>query len=83
MRIIVKSDNHTDVNLAIPTNLIFNRVSILLLQQICKKQNVELPLSKEQLIDFMKVVRKYKRHHPNWKLLEVESADGERVEISL
>ena len=38
MRIIVKSGSHTDVNLAIPTNLIFNRVSILLLMHICKKQ---------------------------------------------
>ena len=83
MRIMVKGGSHTDVNLVIPTNLIFNRVSILLLQQICKKQNVDLPLSKKQLIDFMKVIRKYKRHHPNWKLVEVESADGEKVEISL
>ena len=83
MRIIVKNGNHTDVNLIIPTSLILNRVSILVLQQICKKQNVELPLSKKQLIDFMKVVRKYKRRHLNWKLMEVESVDGERVEISL
>lgn len=83
MRIIVKGGSHTDVNLVIPTNLIFNRVSILILQQICKKQNVDFPLSKKQLIDLMKVVRKYKRHHPSWKLVEVESTDGERVEISL
>ncbi len=83
MRIIVKSGSHTDVNLAIPTNLIFNRVAILLLMHICKKQEVELPLSKEQFIDLMKVVKKYRRHHPSWKLVEVESADGERVEISL
>ena len=83
MKIMVKSGNHTNVNLVIPTSLILNRVSILVLQQICKKQGVDLPLSKKQLIELMKVAKTYKRHHPSWKLVEVESADGERVEISL
>ncbi len=83
MRIIVKGSSHTDVNLAIPTNLVLNRVSILLLQHICKKQNLDLPLSKKQFIELMKVAKTYKKHHPNWKLVEVESTDGEIVEISL
>ena len=83
MRIIVKGSSHTDINLVIPTNLIFNRVSILILQQICKKQNVDFPLSKKQLIELMKVAKAYKRNHSSWNLVEVESEDGQRVEISL
>lgn len=81
MRIIVRNGNNTDVNLAIPTNLILNRASLLILQYICKKHEIAIP--RKRLVELMKCIRKYKRYNPSWKLVEVEGADGEVVEISL
>ncbi len=36
-----------------------------------------------QSVKFVKTVNRFRRRHKNWKLVEVNSADGEHIEIRL
>ena len=56
-----------------------NRVTAGVAASVLKKNGVELP--KKQLLMLMKEAKKYKKYHPEWKLLEVDDSDGEHVEI--
>lgn len=40
-------------------------------------------VDRKQLQQLIKIARQYKRNHPQWRFVEVHSADGEYVEISL
>ena len=79
MRVIVNEVNGNDTNLNLPSGLIMNPVVAAVLEKVCKKRGVEFP--RKQISQFMKIVKKYKKEHPEWKLVEVDSPNGEHVEI--
>lgn len=79
MRVIVNEEDGKGVDLSLPSGLVLNPVSAIVLEKICRKHGVELP--RKQLAEFMKAVKEYKKTHPEWKLIEVDEADGEHVEI--
>lgn len=81
MKVIVKETTGTDVNLPLPSGLVFNPVSATILAGLCKKYGVAV--SRKQMVDFLKLVREYKKNHPDWRFIEVDSPDGEHVEIVL
>jgi len=81
MRIIVKESTGENHDIKIPTGVALNRVTAGVVTSVLKKNGVALP--KKQLLQLMKEAKKYKRNHPEWKLLEVEDADGEYVEITI
>jgi hypothetical protein len=61
--------------------MVLNRISAGIVSGVLKKYDIEI--SKKQLVELMKVAKNYKKQHPEWKLLEVDDADGEPVEIIL
>lgn len=79
MKIIVDEGNGQKINLRVPTGLMANNIVASLAPQFLKKYGVEL--SKQQAKEFVKEIHRYKKTHPGWKLLEVQSSDGEYVEI--
>ena len=79
MKIIVREEQKTIVNLRIPTGLIFNRLTVGLAPVICRQNGMEI--TRKQALAFLKVLRDYKRRHPEWKLLEVSERGGNHVEI--
>lgn len=81
MRVLVKENSGEKHDIRIPTGLVLNRVTAGFVAKVCKKNGADI--SKEQLRVLIKALRDYKKHHPEWKLLEVEDSDGEHVEIVL
>lgn len=79
MRVIVNEGAGEMHDIRIPTGLALNRATVGFVSGILKKNGVELP--KKQLLMLMKEAKKYKKHHPDWKLLGVDDSDGEHVEI--
>lgn len=99
MRIRVK-DGDTNINIPIPTGLVFNRVSVWLwlrfARKMAKHNDKYLPDSVEASTDsfFLNVpdrkvyalcdeLMRVKRRYGSWTLVEVQSADGEEVHITL
>ena len=42
-----------------------------------------IDISKEQAVVFVKALNRYRRKHPEWVLVEVESSNGEYVKVKL
>jgi len=81
MRVYVKEADGHKIDIKIPTGLVLNQLTVGIAAKACKKNGVEI--SNKQLLQLVKVAKDYKKGHPDWKLVEVESSDGEYVEIIL
>jgi len=81
MRIYIKEESRKAMKIRIPIGLAFNRVTAGFIAKRCQKEGTNI--SKKQLRVLIKEVKKYKKSHKTWKLVEVESADGAHVEIVL
>jgi len=81
MRVLVKEENGHKFNIRIPTALALNRVTAGIATKVCRKNGVEI--TKMQVYSLIKAIKDYKKYHPDWKLLEIEEADGDYVEIVL
>ncbi len=81
MRVYVKEDTGQKIDIRIPTGLALNRVTAGIVAKVMQKNGVEI--TKNQMKMLVKAVKDYKKHHPDWKLVEIQDADGEQVEIVL
>ncbi|MBR2409169.1 MAG: hypothetical protein IKB07_09500 [Lachnospiraceae bacterium] len=81
MRIYITEASRKILNLRIPLGLAINRMTAGFIARRCRKEGIHI--SKGQLRVLIKEVKKYKKHHKNWKLVEIDSADGAHVEIVL
>ena len=93
MKIIVRTEEHR-IFLPIPTGLITNRLAVRLwLRAMQRSQKyVSLPeqaekaiwnLPEKKILRLCDELRRIKKLHKIWPLVEVESAGGDRVEIIL
>ena len=84
MRIKVKSED-TDINLLLPTNLIFSKGTVWLANHFGRKYagDAMKDIPPEALDALFAELRRIKRRHGHWTLVEVHSADGSEVEITL
>lgn len=78
MRIRVK-DTDTNIRLAIPDLLIYSRLTLGLVK---KYSGFDL-IGEADLKSLRKAVRKFKRRHKSFVLVEVRSNEGEDVTIKL
>lgn len=81
MRIVVKSNERPDIRLSIPTRLVLNRLTAGFVPKFLGESGLDV--TKAQAIAFVRELNRYRRHHPEWVLAEVQSSDGEYVEIKL
>ena len=79
MKLIIQNGSGEKHNISLPTGMVLNRISAGIVCGILKKHDVEI--QKKQLVELLKVAKNYKKCHPEWKLLEVDDASGEHVEI--
>ena len=84
MRITVKSED-ANINLVLPTNLIFGRGTVWLANHFGRKYAGEAmqDIPPEALDRLFAEFRRIKRRYRRWTLVEVHSADGSDVEITL
>ena len=81
MRIYIKEESGKKWKFRIPLGLVFNRMTAGFIARRAQKEGTNI--SKKQLRALIKEVKKYKKNHKNWKLVEVDSVDGLHVEINL
>ena len=81
MRIVVKSNEGPNLWLPIPSGLVLNRFVAGFAPKYLREYG--LNITKEQAISFSNELNRYRRKHPEWVLVEVESSDGEYVKVKL
>lgn len=80
MHIRIKSE---DVNLSLhlPNGLVLNRLAVGILSGMLQRRNV--PISGQQLAGFVQEVRACRKRLGPWKLVQIQTKDGQRVELTL
>jgi hypothetical protein len=81
MRVIVNSPGSKRIRIWLPSGLVFNPVAAMLLPGIMKQNGLEI--TREQALAMVRAINRYRRRHPDWKLVEVEGATGEYVKVTL
>lgn len=81
MRIRISGAPSGGFSLRLPTGLLLNGLTAPLLARKLRKQGIEL--SAKSLRMLFRAVKAYKKAHPQWSIVKVESTRGERVDIRL
>ncbi|MGN1002915.1 MAG: hypothetical protein ACI4PC_09100 [Oscillospiraceae bacterium] len=82
MRILVKEAEGRGVNIVLPSRLVLNSLSARAAASlVSRKTGVSIPGS--AAAEMIRAINRFRRRHPDWCLVEVDSADGERVRIKL
>lgn len=79
MRLIIKEYGKIGLRIYLPSWLAMNRLSASFLAARISGDSGSI--SSEQLHTLFRAVKAYKAQHPDWKLIEVQSADGDYIEI--
>ena len=84
MKIIVKSGEH-DIRLGIPTSWIFSRGSAFLAEKLGRKYAPEsmVDIPPDAIPILCAELRKIKKKYGTYELVELESANGQYVKITL
>ena len=80
MKISIKSDKLKMV-LRFPTGLVINRLTAGIIRRSLKKKGIHL--SRKQTVLFIKELKKYKRAHRDWNLVEITENDTNSVIIKI
>ena len=64
-----------------PTGLIANRFTAGIVCRKLKKEGIQL--TRKQILLFFKEIKRYKKSHADWNLVEVDSKDGDRAKIMM
>lgn len=80
MKIRIQAEG-TNLNLPIPTGLVLNRFTAALLPKVLEENGIHLTGPQAQRL--VSVIHQFRRSHPDWVLVEVESANGEQVIVKL
>lgn len=81
MQIIVKSNEGPNIQLPIPSGLVFSRFAAGFAPKYLKEYDIDI--TKEQAVAFFKALKRYRRQHPEWVLVEVQRSNGEYVIVKL
>ena len=79
MKIVVKNNEGPNIWLPIPSGLVLNRFVAGFAPQYLKEYGLDI--TKEQAILFVKALNQYRHKHPEWVLVEAETAEGDVVEV--
>lgn len=80
MKISIKSDD-LKLTLRLPTGLILNRLTAGIVCRKLKKEGIHL--TRKQIVLFIKELKKYKKKHRDWNLVEVEESDEDSVIVKI
>lgn len=83
MKIRVRSDEH-NLTMVLPTALIFSKGLLKFGLRVGRKYSSEVPDIPPEIIDALCAeIRRIKKKHGSWELVNVQSADGEHVQIMI
>ena len=81
MKILVKEHGGHTIRLVFLSGLVLNSLSARFLPKYLEEQGIHI--TREQALMFIKELNRFRKSHRDWKLVEVQDADGEIVEIRL
>ena len=81
MKITVHSNDSKNIRLQLPTGLCLNPVMAMILPSFMKQNG--MAVSRNQMLILIRAVNQYRHRHPEWVLVEVQSADGDYVQITI
>ena len=81
MRIKVSDGERFRMDLPLPTGLVLNRVGAAFACKALEERDIHITTG--QMMKLMNAIKDYKKHHPEWCLVEVKSQDGEYVMVKL
>jgi hypothetical protein len=64
-----------------PTGYIANRITAGIVCRKLKKEGIRL--TRKQVSLFINEIKRYKKSHADWNLVEVDSKDGDRVTVKI
>lgn len=71
----------TRLTIPIPTGLVFNRFTARFIPLALADSGV--PVTADQAVRLVDIINRFRKTHPDWVLVDVQSADGERVRVKL
>ena len=80
MKISIKWDD-TKLTLRFPTSLVLNRLTAGIVRKQLKKEGIHL--TRKQTVLFIKELKRYKKTHRDWNLVEAEENGGNKVIIKI
>ncbi len=80
MKISIKSDD-LKLTLRLPTGLILNRLTAGIVCRKLKKEGIHL--TRKQTVLFIKELKKYKKKHRDWNLVEISENDTNSIVIKI
>lgn len=80
MKISIKSDD-LKFTLRLPTGLILNRLTAGIVCRKLKKEGIHL--TRKQTVLFIKELKKYKKKHRDWNLVEASENDTNSIVIKI
>ena len=81
MLIKVRSQDGPNLTIPIPTGLFCNRLTAGIAAKVMAQNGWNA--TPEQMARFFRIARRYKRKHPDWAMVEVESSTGDYVYVKL
>ena len=80
MKIFINWDN-TKFTLCLPTSLALNRCTAGMVRRELEKEGIHL--TRKQTVLFIKELKRYKKTHRDWNLVEVEGSDEDSVIVKI
>ena len=80
MKISIKNDD-LKLTLRFPTGLILNRCTAGMVRKELEKEGIHL--SRKQTVLFIKELKRYKKKHRDWNLVEISENDTNSVIIKI
>lgn len=81
MRIDVKTPNDRDICIRIPTALVLNHLTALIGVKAAQHYGASLTIN--QAFGLIDAIRDFKHLNGSWTFVEVESASGEHIKITV
>lgn len=81
MIVKVRAEDGPNLTIPIPTALLCSRLTAGFSAKMMAQNGVNA--TPEQMVRFFRAARQYKRKHPDWVMVEVESSTGDYVYVKL
>ena len=81
MKIQIKEAGGHKLCFPIPTGAVFGHITAAILPHALKDEGITI--TKKQAYQFIRELRRYKKAHPDWVLVDIEDAGGDTVKITV
>lgn len=81
MKIQIKDSENHKFCVPIPTGAVFGHITAAILPHALQDKGITI--TKKQAYQFIRELRRYKKHHPDWVLVDIEDSCGDTVKITV